>query len=56
MTATASGSSSLVAVLKRHVDDLLAVREQPRRDVPPDPAAALDRPDALRPPPGSAEP
>jgi len=37
--------------LRRHVDDLLAIVEQPQRDVAADAAAALDRPDPVRPPP-----
>ena len=35
--------------LRRHVDDLLAIGEQPHRDVAADAAAALDRPDPVRP-------
>jgi hypothetical protein len=35
--------------LRRHVDDLFAVGEQPMGDVPADALAALDRPDPLRP-------
>jgi hypothetical protein len=35
--------------LRRHVYDLLAVSDQPRRQVPADAAAALDRPDPVRP-------
>ena len=36
--------------LRRHVDDLLADGEQSHRDVVPDPAASLDRPDPVRQP------
>lgn len=34
--------------LRRHIDDLLAVGDQPVRDVPADPFAALDGPDPVR--------
>ena len=36
--------------LRRDVDDLLAIGQQPQRDVAADAAAALDRPDPVRPP------
>jgi len=35
--------------LRRHIDDLLVLGQQPHRDVPADPAAPLDRPDTIRP-------
>src|SRR5215469_18405982 len=38
-----------------HINNLLAVGEQPVRDVPADALASLDRPYPLRPPPGRRE-
>ena len=41
--------------LRRHVDHRFAVGDEPLRQMPADAVAALDRPDAIRPPPARGQ-